>query len=250
MAETFFDIKSSKSNEKVPVVNGVHLHSIYNPTREAEGFISKNIETIKIKKEILVLGLGFGYHIKELENRLKEFHKNNFSIVVIEPNRKIFQECTKHNPIESKHTTILAGFTIEELYQNKGLIEYLINKPGIIAHPASLNLYDQFFKNFLSYSAPTKINEYVDRFTHKEFIAYFSKEFSKKEYQDKTLGALTIDRYIDNHVEKKSKLTDPIEWLLLGLKELLKFKDQISSTDNKTSERQKRNIKNEKSINH
>jgi hypothetical protein len=33
-----YEIKTSRNGLTVPVVNGIHLHSIYNPIKEAEAF--------------------------------------------------------------------------------------------------------------------------------------------------------------------------------------------------------------------
>ncbi|MEI8346869.1 MAG: hypothetical protein WCG27_05350, partial [Pseudomonadota bacterium] len=60
-----FEIKYSKTNHPIPVINGVHLHSVYNPIKEAETFISKQEKILKEKNHILFLGLGFGHHIDQ-----------------------------------------------------------------------------------------------------------------------------------------------------------------------------------------
>ena len=38
-----YEIKTSRTEQKIPVVNGVHLHSIYNPFKEAEALIEQNL---------------------------------------------------------------------------------------------------------------------------------------------------------------------------------------------------------------
>ena len=69
------EIKESKTGLPIPVVNGVHLHSSYNPTKEAESFVEKfNIESISPNKdfEIGVYGkiMNQDYIIKA-EDRLE-----------------------------------------------------------------------------------------------------------------------------------------------------------------------------------
>ena len=54
---TSYEIKHSRTEQKVPIVNGVHLHSIYNPDKEAESLLNAQIENLKNKNEVLILGL-------------------------------------------------------------------------------------------------------------------------------------------------------------------------------------------------
>ena len=41
------EVKQSKTNLPVPVINGIHLHSIYNPEREAENFGQNKLSELK-----------------------------------------------------------------------------------------------------------------------------------------------------------------------------------------------------------
>ena len=60
------EIKFSKTGLPIPLVNGTHLHSNYNPEREAEGFVTQNDDIISKSSRVLLFGLGFGYHIHQL----------------------------------------------------------------------------------------------------------------------------------------------------------------------------------------
>ena len=69
------EVKKSKVETPVPVVDGIHLHSIYNPAKEAETFIGKYNENLSKQNSVLVLGLGFGYHVWQLESELRKHHQ-------------------------------------------------------------------------------------------------------------------------------------------------------------------------------
>ena len=160
-----YEIKVAKTDHKVPVVNDVHLHSIYNPIREAAGLIAKNKKLIKVKNEVLILGLGFGYHVSEAIVALKEKWGTNYKVIVIEPNEKVYRDYLEFNEISDSNLTIYAGYEVRELYKNRDLVNYLLIKPGIIAHPASFNLYEDYFKNLLSYQSPKNVgsfDEYIE----------------------------------------------------------------------------------------
>ena len=45
IANNPFQIKQSKNNLPIPIVNGVHLHSSYDPVKEAKKMISKILMT-------------------------------------------------------------------------------------------------------------------------------------------------------------------------------------------------------------
>jgi hypothetical protein len=160
-----YEIKIAKTEHKVPVVNDVHLHSIYNPVREAVGFIAKNKKLISVKNEVLILGLGFGYHVSEAIVALKEKWGTNYKVIVIEPNEKVYRDYLEFNELSDSNLTIYSGYEVKELYKNRELVNYLLTKPAIIAHPASFNLYEDYYKNLLSYQAPKNVasfDEYIE----------------------------------------------------------------------------------------
>lgn len=157
-----YEVKVSKTEHKVPVVNDVHLHSIYNPIKEATSLVAKNSELLENKNEVLILGLGFGYHVLETISLLKKNWENDFKIIVIEPNEKVYTDYKKYSNIENENLTIYSAQDVTELYMKKEFVDYLLNKPAIISHPASFNLYQNYFKGLLSYKAPRTVDSFSD----------------------------------------------------------------------------------------
>ncbi len=167
---TDYTIKYTKAGDPIPVVNGVHLHSIYNPQKEAETYLEKNKQIVDEKDLLLILGLGFGYHLNQITNYLEE-KKLKRSIMIIEPNIKVFRDYLKvinfsgisnedsnNEAIKlTNEITCYAGYGAQSLYEDKTFIQFLCGKPGILHHPVSLNLYQEFFKCFLKYTAPKDI---------------------------------------------------------------------------------------------
>ena len=88
-----YEVKNSRTDQKVPVVNGVHLHSIYNPFKEAQALVEKYADQLTHKNEVLILGLGFAYHVNEIINYMTRVHGDNFRIVIVEPNAQIYHDC-------------------------------------------------------------------------------------------------------------------------------------------------------------
>ncbi len=174
-----YEIKTSRTEQKVPVINGVHLHSIYNPYKEAEGLIDKHLDSLKNNSEVLVLGLGFAYHVNELIEKMKTFHGDQFKIIVIEPNITVHDDCISLGLLNKKNVLIYAGFSANELYSDCDLVHFLLKKPTLIAHPPSFNLYQIYFKEFLSFEAPTSIGGaqgFISSYEVKKYLEQFSSE--------------------------------------------------------------------------
>ena len=179
-----YEIKTSRTEQKVPVVNSVHLHSIYNPYKEAEALLDKYTEAISNNSEVLVLGLGFAYHVNELVERMTKTHGENFRIVVIEPNMSVYNDCLDLNLLNKKNILVYAGYSPRELYADGDLVHFLLKKPIVIAHPPSFNLCQIYFKDFLSFEAPTKIGESMDFVSHasvRKYLESFDQDKTFKE---------------------------------------------------------------------
>lgn len=219
-----FDTKTSRTGQKVPVVNGVHLHSIYNPFKEAENLIDSNFELLKNKNEVLILGLGFAYHVNYAIEKLFEIHGDNFKIIVIEPSSKVNEECLSLELLNKKNVLVYAGFTSNELYSDLDLIHFLLRKPAMIAHPASFNLYQPYFKEFLTFEAPIKIED----------ISKFTKEPKVTEYLKLFDGNSTIDDAFYNQLVEKTPFSE-MDFLAMALVEMTK-KSQENTLEQSTRE--------------
>lgn len=206
-----YEIKTSRTEQKVPVVNGVHLHSIYNPFKEAENFVNGNLETLRSKNEVLILGLGFGYHVNYTIEKLTEIHGNNFRVIVIEPNHQVHQDCLELDLLNKKNVLVYSGFTANELYRDLDLIHFLLRKPAMLAHPASFNLYQVYFKNFLTFEAPTTLEDIV-KFTEVREVKNYLKLFN---------GSSTFEDALYSELPKKESFNS-MDFLAMALVEMTK----------------------------
>lgn len=154
------EIKYSKTDLPVPVINHVHLHSIYNPEREAENFVTANDAVISKGKDLLVFGLGFGYHIAKLEEALKVRYPNTYRVFVIEPNNALVEKWKSLRPtMLTPRVKVVSYGDVKEFYKDRELVEFLSEKPSILPHPASFQLNEDFFRGFMSYHYPTSLSE-------------------------------------------------------------------------------------------
>ncbi len=149
------EIKISKSNHPIPVVNSIHLHSIYNPVKEAEAFARSGEKKLQESSRILIFGLGFGYHIQAIEKRLQAIHGKNYSISVIEPNEKLISLWKEYRQVSTTSRVRIVGHSEpQRFYLDELLTDFLVSKPSIISHTASFQLNESFYKDFMSFSYP------------------------------------------------------------------------------------------------
>ena len=210
-----YEIKKSKTNHDIPIINGVHLHSIYNPIKEAEDMVANHEESLKSNPCALVLGLGMGHHLPIIEGRLLKYHKKRIHISVIDPNRDVFDDYLK--TIESKNNSRNVHYFIDDdidtLYESKELIKFLTRIPTLIVHSPSFNLYSDFYKSFLSYHAPKSIHEYVDKITDSKFRKHISSTISDNPKTDLKL-------YIEG-LKKSSRSLEKYDHILIATKEMI-----------------------------
>jgi hypothetical protein len=209
-----YEIKTSKTQCKIPVVNGVHLHSVYNPIKEALSLVSKNDDTLRTKSEVLILGLGFGYHVHEIARCLKEYHGDKYRLVVIEPNQQVVDDYRKETKDSISNLKIFSSSEISDLYSRSELVSFLIGKPGVIAHPASFNLYNNYFKAFLTFKAPGQTKD-ICQHIHNNSLKEYIQSFSNSE---------NLDSLIDQQVLDPGKLKDKYAFALGAFRELTREK--------------------------
>lgn len=219
---TSYEVKKSRTDEFVPVVNGVHLHSIYNPEKEAHSLIDSHIHALKEKNEVVILGLGFGYHVNYAIKKMQEFHGNNFRLIVIEPNHDVYKDCLDKNLIDKKNILIYSGFTARELYSDIDLIHFLLRKPAIIAHATSFNLYQLYFKDFLTFTAPT-CGEGLLSFAHTIEIRKYLEQFSSGN---------TLEEILEAEVANKNQFAS-MDFLAMALHEMTKGSREIENEETK-----------------
>ena len=123
-----------KNKHWVPILNGTLLHSSVDPVKEAALWVEKEWAYVKDAKNVIVLGLGGGFHIQELINR----GKNN--ILVIEGSRELVLAMTEKNPDLMRLVVCLGGVPPGQLCHETELLEHMAGSFAILKHPASIRV--------------------------------------------------------------------------------------------------------------
>jgi len=152
----------SKSGHKIPMVNGVYLHSVYDPIKEAESLVAEHEKNLEKENNVLILGLGYGYHINEIRSKLMLNFGTDYNIYVIEPNPNIVKFVKEDRMIFDGPIKIICKQTLDDIFSETNFVDFLMKKPTLISHSSSFNLYSEFFKEFMSFekhdSFSTNIN--------------------------------------------------------------------------------------------
>ena len=201
-----YEVKTSKNNLKIPVVNDVHLHSMYDPAKEAKNIIGKHVESLEAKNNVLVFGLGYAYHVYELCRTLEKFHGNNYKVVVIEPNEETYRDCIKYNLFPNKNIEVYSGINLDSIFSEEKLIRFLTDKPCIITHTASFELYRKYFEAFMKYEAPRNISAITKHIKSRDLRSYL--------YMDS--NSRSLDSYLKDNVLTKDQLNSQYDHLLLS----------------------------------
>lgn len=202
-----YELQPSRNGLTVPVINGVYLHSIYNPIKEAEAFANGHEPNLKVKNRVLVLGLGFGYHIEEIAKILNKYH-NEFEIVILEPNQKLVEDFIDTRNFEDKNIKIVSKDKVKELFENWQFIEFLMKKPCIIKHDTSFILEKDFYTRFLGYQASNEILHFNGLLKPEAAELVKSRE------------ARTIDSYVQN-ITESGQVQSRAEFALLAFNEIV-----------------------------
>ncbi len=205
-----YEVKTSKNNLKVPVVNDVHLHSMYNPAKEAQAIVSKHDSVLQSKNTVLVLGLGFAYHVYEICRKLESYHGNDYKVVVIEPNEQVYRDCVSNHLFPNKNIEVYSGENLQAIYSEINLVKFLIEKPAVVSHPASFGLYQTYFKSFLEFTANKELSSITKFVSNRELKSYL--------YSDNE--SANLDDFIHNNVLAKESFNNKLDHMLLAFTHL------------------------------
>jgi hypothetical protein len=176
----------AKSGHRIPKINGMHMHSLYNPVEEAKEFIQNKKEILKKNPHILVLGLGCGLHIDEIIKNLLIYHDQNYQLKVIDPNPKVVKEYNHFIPPEDNHFEIICENDIANIYRRESYMSFLAKKPAIIYHDPSYSVYADYFKAYLGFTSPQNVSEFVDNIYSPQIQDYLKEFHLNHSYQEIT----------------------------------------------------------------
>jgi hypothetical protein len=207
-----YELETARNGLTVPIINGVYLHSIYNPLKEAETYAENFSETLKKKNTVLILGLGFGYHIVEVAKLLNKTHAT-YKIIVLETNENLIEEFKATRNFEDKNIEIVHYTSPEKLYDSIHFIKFLMTKPSVLKHEASYALEIEKFSAFLKYKSSAQVSTYRNQL---KLI-----DQTQIALDDNLTLAESAQRIVSNR-----KMSSPQEYLTMALTEVVKYESK------------------------
>lgn len=137
----------SRSGDPVPILNGISLHSRYDPKKEADRDAAAWLKEKPAPRAVFVFGLGFGYHIHALRARLEP----NVPIVVFEPRPQMVRAYANAIGRNISGVTICASAKSQDIMDAVGqnVLASDLNDLVFAAHAPSLSTHREQFQLIL-----------------------------------------------------------------------------------------------------
>ncbi len=135
-------VRAARCGLPTAAVEGVSLHSEYDPRREAEGQASKGLEGTAADETLLVFGLGLGYLPEALR------HQFSGAIIVVEPDAAVLKAALESRDLSFlKDMKLLCGLTPEAVVDNiQELCSGQWRQIKLISHPPSQKLQPDYYR--------------------------------------------------------------------------------------------------------
>ena len=121
-------IQIAKDGSPVPLWDGFCLHSLYQPIKEGESFAEKFLEENagQYGKPLLVLGLGFGYHILPLLDKFQNIYVAESNQELINKAKAMWSENSSLPPFKEVGATMEKCVIIDDVSKAPHLPEFLV----------------------------------------------------------------------------------------------------------------------------
>lgn len=145
-------LEKSKMGLFTAKFNNKYIHSKYDPIRESKQFIQENKNLIKEKSNILLYGIGLGYHVNEIINNMSD----GSVLYVFELNDMLIKYSKEVNPNIFAHRNVIIIDSKNISFYNE-FSEVLGMVGDLIIHKGSLETIKDTNEHFYNL-----INDYCD----------------------------------------------------------------------------------------
>ncbi|PJI09835.1 DUF115 domain-containing protein [Clostridium sp. CT7] len=133
-------------------VNGVLLHSVYHPLKEAVNFAKYREKKVKDKRNIVIYGIGLGYHILELLKVIDEKSNVNVFDVDEEVMKAALQYGVLKEILKDKRVSVSCTYNGDTLKKLSKCIDesdaFIIYKPSARVLPEGCNEFKEALQRF------------------------------------------------------------------------------------------------------
>ncbi|RHW66720.1 DUF115 domain-containing protein, partial [Clostridium botulinum] len=220
------DIKVFQANNKSLTikVDNILLHSAYYPEKICEKFIENNKDIYINKKNVVVYGIGLGYHVQALLNKVSD----DTIIHIFDVDKEIYNIGKNYgvykNFIKDPRVKLYIG-VCDEFFNNLKLKlqeveDILIYTPSLKILSKEYSNIKTIFKNFKM--AKTGINEFKDimeeNYNSNLKEAHFTMRdfYSTYNFKDEKIIIVASGPSLDENIEKLKRLQGNIKIFSVG----------------------------------
>jgi hypothetical protein len=146
------EVLKTKEGNVTLCIDKVYLHSKYYPLKEAERFIEENEKIYKDKKYIVIYGIGLGYHLIKLLQKVQ----NDCKLYIFDTDIEIIKICYDIGILKElekdKRVELFLGYSKEslnKLHEKMTLVEdIIIYKPSLRVLPECYKDIKGLFKSY------------------------------------------------------------------------------------------------------
>lgn len=204
------------------VFNGkrIFFHSKYDPLNEADIWCHKTGDNIKTDKEIIVVGLGAGYHIQ----RLAQLHPTQ-NIVVIEFNHSLYKwfkdspfylPTTHYKNINIKQFNLLSDSEKERIFSSANITNLLIHKNGLDIIPFEYEKIKQALEDLVMQqnSLRQQLGNLLANFKKNNTLNDASIGVLKNRYKGKPMILVSAGPSLDKQLPLLKKIRDERNYII------------------------------------
>lgn len=200
----------TKEKNKTVRVDSMFIHSKYYPQSEAVTFLDNNRKIYEGKNEVVVYGIGLGYHINELLKRIKFDTK----VYIFDVDFELFEITKSYELIikilEDKRVKFYCGYSKEILYEFSQKInkvnDILIFKPAFKCIPEKYNEFKNIINGYELGKTGIKKNELLmnenEKFNENLKCNSIDKFFDKFNFNGETVIIVSAGPSLDENLEK------------------------------------------------
>jgi len=138
---------SARSGHPTLKVEGLSLHSTYDPVREADLQVTRFLTDRPGKGPVVVLGMGLGYHVERL------LQEGAARIILVEPRNEVFRaaiETRNLKRILTRCRHLLVGRTVEDVVEHLKATRFPFEDQRVFVHQPSLRLNQPYFDRLMT----------------------------------------------------------------------------------------------------
>jgi hypothetical protein len=195
----------AKNSELTFTVDGRHLCSSHNPTREAQSWVIDHRAELENCEGVIVLGVGCGYHIRALMTTLQ------IQVVVVEAHRSIAEASLRAHPLDLSEANVVVAADLTTVRESRVLKTLTTKSYAVIGFEPSFAQSPEFYRAARTFMLGRSV----------EGLAWlFGNRGMSLPHRIENRGGVSL-KALDGDLQLQREGRAPLQPLLQALRELI-----------------------------